>query len=262
MEEPPYQRMLAGEKILAAPGEQHRSAERSVPLRAQHDAAGGDTLEAQQVVRDHHHRGAALAAQRDSQVVNLLGAHGIEAGGGLVADKQPWIQCEGAGEGGAFLHAAAELARILPGVGGQSHGTQLHEHGVIEKIAIARDLGMMLLKGQSHILRHRKALKQGARLEKHAYIPHEPLALAPWEAVDVLAEDMHGAGGGFVHANEYVQQGAFPTAGPSEDGENIAGEDIEAHAVEHVGAVERFHQIPHHEQRLGRLRWGRRQIHF
>ncbi len=66
---------------------------------------------------------------------------------------------------------------------------------------------------------------------------------------------------GFVHANEYVQQGAFPTAGPSEDGENIAGEDLEVHAVEHVGAVgERLGQIPHYEQWLGggRERGGRR----
>src|SRR5437867_4974126 len=261
MEEPPYQRMLAGEKILAAPGEQHRAAERSVPLRAQHDAAGGDTLEAQQVVRHYYHCGSAFAAQRDSQVVNLLGAHGIEAGGGLVADKQPWIQCEGAGEGGAFLHAAAELARILLRMGVELHGTQLHEHGVLEKIAVARNLGMMLLKGQGHVFRNGEALKQGARLEKHAHIPHEPLALAPGEAVDVLAEDMHGAGGGFVHADEDVQQGALPTAGPAEDGENIAGEDIEAHVVEHVGAVwERLDQIPHYEQWLGggRGRGGRR----
>ena len=67
-----------------------------------------------------------------------------------------------------------------------------------------------------------------------------------------MAEDMYGAGGGFVHADEDVQQRAFPTAGPAEDGENIPGEDLEAHAVEHVGAVwERLDQIPHYEQWLG-----------
>jgi hypothetical protein len=45
MEETPHQRMLAGKKILTAPGEKHRAAQRSIPLRTQHDAAGSDTLE-------------------------------------------------------------------------------------------------------------------------------------------------------------------------------------------------------------------------
>jgi hypothetical protein len=32
-------------------------------------------------------------------------------------------------------------------MGVELHSTQLHQHGVLEEIAVARDLGMMLLKG-------------------------------------------------------------------------------------------------------------------
>src|SRR5438552_6702420 len=64
-------------------------------------------------------------------------------------------------------------------MGVELHGTQLHEHGVLEKIVVARDLGMMLLEGQGHVFRNGEALKQGARLEKHPHVAHEPLALAP-----------------------------------------------------------------------------------
>src|SRR5207302_10874396 len=125
------------------------------------------------------------------------------------------------------------------------------------------DLRMMLLEGQGHILRDREALKQRTGLEEHAYLAHQLLALASRKSVDVFSKDMHGARGRRFHTDEDVQQRALPAAGAAEDGEDVAGENIETHPVEYGGAVGvRLHQIPDHEQRLERLGWRRRQIHL
>ena len=237
MEKAAHQRMLAGKELFAVAGEQHRAAHFSVAFRTEHDAARGNALEAQQIMRNHDDRGPALPAERDGQVVDLLRAHGIEAGGRLVADEQLRIEREGPGEGGALLHATAQLARIFPGMGGQSHGAQLHQHRLVQQLTVAGDLRMMLLEGQRHILRHREALEQRTGLEEHAHLPHELLALAFRKAVDVFAKDVHGARGRLLHTDEDVQQRALPAAGAAEDREDVAGEDIEAHPVEHGGAV-------------------------
>src|SRR5438309_517319 len=109
MEKAAHQRMLAGKELFAVAGDQYRAAHFSVAFRAEHDAARGDALEAKQVMRDHNHRGSAFPAERDGEVVNLLRAHGIKAGRRLITDEQLRIEREGTGEGGAFLHATAQL---------------------------------------------------------------------------------------------------------------------------------------------------------
>ena len=96
---------------------------------------------------------------------------------------------------------------------------------------------MTLLEGQGDILRDRETLKQCTGLEKHAHLPHEFLALAFRKAVDVLAKDMHGACGRLLHPDEDVQQSALPTTGATENREDIAKEDIEAHPIEDGSAA-------------------------
>src|SRR5437667_6828570 len=109
MEKVANQRMITGKEFFATTGEQHRAAHFSVSFRAEHDAARGDALEAQQVMRDHDYGGPALPAERDGEVINLFRAHGIKAGRRLVADEQLRVEREGTGEGCALLHATAQL---------------------------------------------------------------------------------------------------------------------------------------------------------
>src|SRR5438045_5617328 len=99
MEKAAYQRMLAGKELFAVAGDQHRAAHFPVAFRTEEDAARGNALEAQQIMRNHDDGGPALPAERDGEVVDLLRAHGIEAGGWLVADEKLRIEREGPGEG-------------------------------------------------------------------------------------------------------------------------------------------------------------------
>ena len=92
-----WQRTLRGYRI-AAP-----CAQFSVAFRTEHNAACGNALEAQKVMRDHNHCGPALPAERDGQVVDLFRAHGIEPGGRLVANEQLRVEREGPGEGGTLF---------------------------------------------------------------------------------------------------------------------------------------------------------------
>ena len=65
------------------------------------------------VVRDEHHRGAALARQALEQLDDLRLDRHVERGGRLVGDDQARFGAQGERDHHALAHAAGELVRVI-----------------------------------------------------------------------------------------------------------------------------------------------------
>jgi hypothetical protein len=79
-----------------------------------------------QVVRDHHHGQAQLGMQLAQQRAELVGAVGVQAGGGLVQQQQRRVHDERARQRHALDHAARQVGRHARGVLGlEAHHLQL-----------------------------------------------------------------------------------------------------------------------------------------
>src|SRR6185437_9715161 len=77
----------------------------------------GDAPGGHDVVGDDDVGAAVLFVNLFDQFAQKGGAHGIEAGVGLVEEDDLWVEYERAGEAGALAHAARELVgHLLAGV--------------------------------------------------------------------------------------------------------------------------------------------------
>ena len=81
----------------------------------QHDAGVGDEEDARQLVRHDDDGDAKVAAERDDQLIELHRRNRIETGGRLVEEQEIGLEHHGAGDAGALLHAAGNLARQMVG---------------------------------------------------------------------------------------------------------------------------------------------------
>src|SRR5271156_3601242 len=82
-------------------------------LRVEKDAVVADCKNAGQLVRDDDHGCAEVVAQFEDQIVEQARAYRIEAGRGLVEEKNFRVQCDRARQSGPLLHPTAYLARII-----------------------------------------------------------------------------------------------------------------------------------------------------
>ena len=117
VEELPDHRLLARQQHLAGP--EHRQ----VPVVEQadvvrHRAGGVD------VVGDDQAGGVGLGVEVDDQLVQVGGAHRVEAGVGLVEQDDLGVEHQRTGQAGALAHAAGDLAGQL--VLGAGEADQLH----------------------------------------------------------------------------------------------------------------------------------------
>ncbi len=100
-------------------------------------------------MRDDHHGEAEARAHREDELVELHGAHRIEAGGGLVEEEQVGLEGHGPSDGGALLHAARDLGGVMVLVPLQAHEAELGaDDGVDRAFGKIGPLG----EGERHVL--------------------------------------------------------------------------------------------------------------
>src|SRR5690606_12958169 len=128
-----------------------------------------------------------------------------------------------------LLLAAGELRRTPIGEAGEPY--QLQSLGDARLYLRARQAAF--LQPKSDIAPNGHVRPQGVGLEGHSDV-----ALPRRQSRNVLAADEDPPLVGLVEAGDEAQQGCLSAAGSAEKGEELAGRDIEAHALQHaIGAI-------------------------
>src|SRR5213594_80714 len=81
-------------------------------LGVEEHAVAGDREDAGQLMGHDHHRRAEAIAQLEDEVVQQLGADGVQARRRLVEEEDVGVERHGPGQAGALAHAAADLRGI------------------------------------------------------------------------------------------------------------------------------------------------------
>jgi len=173
-------------------------------------------------------------------LVDFGAGDGVEAGGGLVVEEDSGVQGEGAGEAGAFLHAAGDLGGVLVGVLAEADEFELDLDLDVDDLA--PEAGVFL-KGEGDVLGDGHGVEEGAGLEEDAEAFADLVHLALADAGDVLAEEFDGAFLGLDGADHAAEEGALAAAGAAHDDHGLAGVDVEGDAVEDGAAVEALDEI-------------------
>src|SRR5258708_39909538 len=91
--------------------------EQSKPVRNREDA--------RQLVTDDDECDSQKVVQREDQLVEGGRGDRVQPSRGFIQKNDRRVECQGAGDRGALLHAAAELCREFLGRGGQLHKLKL-----------------------------------------------------------------------------------------------------------------------------------------
>ena len=148
----------------------------------------------------------------------------VQSAGGLIAEQELGVLCQGSGDGDALLLAAGELTgEILHSVA-QTH--------VPEHLLRVQGIGADLV-GQLHILQSGQVAHQIVKLEHKAHILPAVLGELPLvQGGDLPSVQPDGSGGQGVHAAQDVQQGGLARAGGADDDHQFALFHGEAGIVE------------------------------
>ena len=263
------------------PGHRHRElgrdADRAVGVRALHQVAGADEAGGEDRGRvlvdvlgraallDHavvHDRDPVAHAQRLVLVVGdeqegdpdlaldrlQLDLHRpaqleVEGRERLVEQQHLRPVDQRAGERDALSLAAGELGRPVLGARAELH--QL-EH-LADALVDAGAVDALAAQAERDVAAHVEVLEERVALEDGVDV-----ALVRRGAGDVVAADLHGAGGGVVEAGDHPQRGGLAAARRAQQREELAGRDVEVDVVDDGGAAELLGQAA---QRHGRS-WG------
>ena len=154
----------------------------------------------------------------EDELVELDGAHRVEAGGRLVEEEERGLERHGARDGGALLHAARDLRgeEILGAI--EAHELQLRAHDGAD--GFVRELGP-LLELQADVLPDGERPEERTPLEHHAEGRPARLQVRMSQACD---GDL--AGHGRLQSDEVSQQRRFAAPAATEDREDFAVVDV------------------------------------
>ncbi len=102
------------------------------------------------------------------------------------------------------------------------------------------------LEAEGDVLRHGQVGEQRIGLEHHADV-----ALVGLQPRDVLAADDDGAGGRLLEAGDHAQHGGLAAAGRAEEGDELAGADIEVEILHHGRRAIGFADVLDREEGVG-----------
>ncbi len=163
--------------------------------------------------------GDAEARLDAADLLAQLHAHlGVERRERLVEEEQPRLDREGAGERDALLHAARQLVRVT--VGGISEADELEQlECPLPPVAVT-----LLADAQPEldVPDSRHVREEAVGLEDHADV-----ALVGRYARDVLVVDQDPARGRPVEARDETESGRLAATGRPEEGDELAGADVE-----------------------------------
>ncbi len=208
---------------------------------AEHGEAVHDSPDGVEVVGDHDHRQPQHVAQLENQLVEGLGADGVQARGGLVQEQQARIHGQCPGQGGAFHHATAEFRRIeFRRVLRQSHHADLHVHDLLDHA-----VGQVSVFAQFHayILRDRERGIKGTGLEQYAPLLAQPGGIGIGDIRKLLAQHHDAARFGAHQHDDFPQQGGLARTAAAHEPVDFSFLHAQAHAIVHQVAAEARHHV-------------------
>ena len=166
-----------------------------------------------------------LGPQLQQFAAQVLGGEHVEGGEGLVHEEHFGLDHQGARKADALAHAAGKLL----GIGGfkavQAHHVE-HAHAALA--ALVRRHAAGLQRGLD-VFKHGEPGKQGKALEHDGDVD---LGLA-----DGLSVPVDLAGGGPRQSGEHAQHGGFARAGGAQQGQDLAGDDVQVGGRDDLDAV-------------------------
>ena len=139
---------------------------------------------------------------------------GVESRVRLVAEEVLRVQRDGACDGHALLHAAADFARIFVAGIRQVDAVEA-ELGAA--LAVAQGVVAEHVEGEHHVVHHRHGVEQGGALEEHAHLPAQQflLLLVHGQEVAVVVEQLAPLRG--QQADDALHQHRLSRAALSDD---------------------------------------------
>ena len=167
--------VVGGEHVLAAaaPGE--------VPFVDEGDGFADDD-DGVEVVGVNDGGDAELVGDVGQQLVDGEGSFGVKAGVGLVTEQIARIAGDGARNGGALLHTAAQLAWVQLVDLGQFHALQTEVHPLV--FLLVAHTGEHIQR-EAHILFDGHRVEQRGALEHHSHLGAQLALVGVGEAVEV-----------------------------------------------------------------------------
>ena len=149
---------------------------------------------------------------------------GVDRGGGVVQDEDARVHQQGAGDGDALFLPAGEGDAALADAGVVASGSCQDE---FVRLGGCGSLDDLLIGGagaaEGDVFADGSG-EEGRLLEDDADLAAQGLQGG---AADVDAVDQDAAGGRVVEAREQVDDGGFAGAGGAEQGDHLAGLDVE-----------------------------------
>lgn len=177
---------------------------------AEDDDAVGEVEGFFNVVGDEKDSSGVLGVDVEEEVLHFNASEGIEGAEGFVEEEDAGGAGEGSGEGGSLCHAAGDFAGAVVAVGGEPDEV---EEGV--------DCFLAFCGGGAFGEADGDIFFDGAPGEEAGFL--EADCDAGIEAVDGVAVNADGAGGGGAEACGGTEEGGFAAAGGADDGDNFAG---------------------------------------
>src|SRR2546430_3069115 len=180
----------------------------------------GDREDAGQLRVPDHPRRAEAIAQLEDEVVQQLGADGVQARRRLVEEEDVGVERHGPGQAGALAHAAADL-----------RGIELLEASQADQRELQRDeLGdlrrrepRVLAERETDVLGQRQRAPERAALVQHPEAAHDPLARLRLRRPEAFAVVEDAAAGGVDEADQVPEQRALAATAAAHDHEDLAG---------------------------------------
>ena len=123
-----------------------------------------------------------LVSDFKDQLVDEEGSFGVEAGVGFVAEEVLGVAGDGAGDGGAFLHTAAQFGREQVVGAFEVHPFQAEVHAVD---FFAPALGGEHREREHHVFLDGHRVEQGGALEHHPHFGADGLLFLVGEMVEI-----------------------------------------------------------------------------
>lgn len=189
------------------------------------DAVG--EVEGGAAVRDQ--QGGAAAHDLGQRLVDLVLDAGVHGGGGVVEHQQARVGEEGAGERDALALAAGEGQSVLADGGVVAVGQLGDEPVGLGRAGGGRDLFLGRVRAAvGDVGAHGVGEEEGVLRDQ----PDRGPQRLGGQLAHVVPADEDGAAGGVVEARQEQRDGGFSGAGGTDDGERLAGPDLEGQAVQ------------------------------
>jgi hypothetical protein len=172
-----------------------------------------------------------FTVQVDEELGEVRGGGAVERAGGFVGEEEFGLVDEGAHDGDALAFAAGELAGSV--FKSRAEGDAIEEFAGAVRGAGAEGAVFGGECGDEDVFEDGALGQKVMALEDEADLAVAEVGEGEVvESGEVLAIEADGAGGGAVEGADDIEEGAFAGAGWADDGEGIAGREVEVDAVE------------------------------